>query len=229
LNMAMYRALWSALPKRALIGCSGHAAVAATATATAAPARSAAAAAAMQWNSPATAHYLHTSAAHAADNKSSGSGSGGGKGSAGGKGSKGGRRDNADKRRGGKEYNEAESLSSGGDGDDDEREPADPPPVFNFSFDPADQQVFLKTGTVSTENVAAVRAEIKAHSDFSDELKLVDKSTHSVELYFLRVVAVNLARNPHMTVEEKREMISGIREMITDPALLDMADEEDEE
>ena len=44
---------------------------------------------------------------------------------------------------------------------------------------------------------------------------MVDKKTNAVELYFLRVVAVNLARNPHMTVEEKREMISGIREYIT--------------
>ena len=118
-------------------------------------------------------------------------------------------------------------MAASEDGEE-EVDSAEPPPVFEFSFDPANQQVFLKTGTVSPENVAAVRAEIKAHSDFSDELKLVDKSTHAVELYFLRVVAVNLARNPHMTVEEKREMISGIREMITDPELTNMPEDEDE-
>lgn len=182
------------------MGCVGHAAVVA-----AAPARSQSQLATglrFQWSSHSShysnglqSHYLHTSAAHAEFINSRG-----GKNHRG-NGSSGGRRDNADKRRGAKEF-DSDSVGDGGAEEGGSQQKRDPPPVFEFSFDPADQQVFLKTGTVSAENIATVRAEIKAHSDFSDELKLVDKTTHSVELYFLRVVAVNLARNPHMTVEE---------------------------
>lgn len=206
------------------MGCVGHAAVVA-----AAPARSQSQLATglrFQWSSHSShysnglqSHYLHTSAAHAEFINSRGGNNHRGKGSSGG------RRDNADKRRGAKEF-DSDSVGDGGAEEGGSQQKRDPPPVFEFSFDPADQQVFLKTGTVSAENIATVRAEIKAHSDFSDELKLVDKTTHSVELYFLRVVAVNLARNPHMTVEEKREMIAGIREMITDPELMIDEDEE---
>jgi hypothetical protein len=90
------------------------------------------------------------------------------------------------------------------------------PPVFKFSFAPEDRQVQLKTGSVSPENVPVVRAEIKRHTNFSSELNLVDKTTHARELYYLRIVAANLARNPRMSAEQKQSMIKEIREIITE-------------
>lgn len=93
------------------------------------------------------------------------------------------------------------------------------PPPFEMSLAPESRQLVLKTGAVPMHRLAEVRAQIFAHSDFSDELRKINRKTDPAEAYFLRLVAAGLAKNPDMSVRDKRDIVRAIRQTITDPSL----------
>jgi hypothetical protein len=91
------------------------------------------------------------------------------------------------------------------------------PPPFEMSLSPESRQLVLKTGAVPMHRLPEVRAHLFAHTDFSDELRKVDRKTDPAEAYFLRLVANGLAKNPDMTIADKRDIVRAIRQTITGP------------
>ena len=87
---------------------------------------------------------------------------------------------------------------------------------FEFSFLPRDRQLVLQTGAVPSYRLEEVRAEIKAHTDFSAEINKVDRKKNPVENYFLKVVATGLGKNPTISAEDKRDIVKTIRMSLVD-------------
>ena len=101
---------------------------------------------------------------------------------------------------------------------------------FVFSFEPQHRQVQLRTGTVTPSARREVLQQLREHSDFGDLVRGVDRKKHPTEAYFLRLTArprprrtpsppltprpqaTNLAKNPFYTPEEKRHIVSTIRD-----------------
>eukprot|EP00040_Diaphanoeca_grandis_P005003 m.30937 g.30937 ORF g.30937 m.30937 type:complete len:211 (-) comp16368_c0_seq1:349-981(-) len=82
---------------------------------------------------------------------------------------------------------------------------------FQFDFSPERKEIVLHTGMVPHNQIAEVRKQILLHTDFSAEIKKINRKENPVEAYFLRLVASGLGKNPAMTVEDKQNIISTIR------------------